>query len=155
MLGVIAKPISSFINLSRIYSILVTCAMCAIVNQIWSFISVVWFLTKLDFCELPGPWFNIKMSSYQYRKSHWRDKTSLWPSYLHNGISYTGKMTSLYWIRAQAALWHTSPSQARYQRHGINAMLVHTPALDFCFCRTIELYQSKSYFEQTQWLRRL
>ena len=24
------------------------------------------------------------------------------PSYLHNGISYTGKMTSLYWIRAQA-----------------------------------------------------
>ena len=22
------------------------------------------------------------------------------PSYLHNGISYTGKMTSLYWIRA-------------------------------------------------------
>ena len=23
------------------------------------------------------------------------------PSYLHNGISYTGKMTSLYWIRAQ------------------------------------------------------
>ena len=25
----------------------------------------------------------------------------LWPSYLHNGISYTGKTTSLYWIRAQ------------------------------------------------------
>ena len=25
----------------------------------------------------------------------------LWPSYLHNGISYTGKMASLYWIRAQ------------------------------------------------------
>ena len=23
-------------------------------------------------------------------------------SYLHNGISYTGKMTSLYWIGAQA-----------------------------------------------------
>ena len=29
------------------------------------------------------------------------DKTILRPSYLHNGISYTGKMTSLYWIRAQ------------------------------------------------------
>ena len=45
-------------------------------------------------------WFNIKMSSYQYRKSHCGDKTLLRPSYLHNGISYTGKMTSSYWIRA-------------------------------------------------------
>ena len=50
---------------------------------------------------IPGPWFNIKMSSYQYRKSHCGDKTILRPSYLHNGISYTGKKTSLYWIRAQ------------------------------------------------------
>ena len=49
----------------------------------------------------PGPWFNIKMISYQYRKSHCGDKTILRPSYLHNGISYTGKMSSLYWIRAQ------------------------------------------------------
>ena len=49
----------------------------------------------------PGPWFNIKTTSYQYRKSHCGDKTILRPSYLHNGISYTGKMTSLYWIRAQ------------------------------------------------------
>ena len=50
----------------------------------------------------PGPWFNIKMLSYQYRKSHCGDKTILRPSYLHNGISYTGKMTSLYWIRYQS-----------------------------------------------------
>ena len=49
----------------------------------------------------PGPWFNIKMSSYQYRKSHCGDKTVVRSSYLHNGISYTGKMASLYWIRAQ------------------------------------------------------
>ena len=41
------------------------------------------------------------MSSYQYRKSHCGDKTMSWPSYFHNGISYTDKMTSLYWIRAQ------------------------------------------------------
>ena len=40
------------------------------------------------------------MPSYQYRKSHGGDKTILRPSYLHNGISYTGK-TSLYWIGAQ------------------------------------------------------
>ena len=44
--------------------------------------------------------FNIKMPSYQYRKSYCGDKTIFWPSYLHNGISYTGKTTSLYWIRA-------------------------------------------------------
>ena len=47
-----------------------------------------------------GPWFNKKMSSYQYRKSHCGDETILRPSYLHNGISYTGKTISLYWIRA-------------------------------------------------------
>ena len=49
-----------------------------------------------------GPWFNIKRSSFQYRKSHCGDKTIFRPSYLHNGISYTGKMTSLYWIGALA-----------------------------------------------------
>ena len=50
--------------------------------------------------ERPCGWFNIKMPSYQHRKSHCGDKTILLPSYLHNGISYAGKMTSLYWIRA-------------------------------------------------------
>ena len=48
-----------------------------------------------------GGRLNIKIPSYQYRKSHFGDKTILRPSYLHNGISYTGKMTSLYWIRAR------------------------------------------------------
>ena len=51
-------------------------------------------------CARPGPWFNIKISSYQYSKSHCGDKTILRPSYLHNGISYTGNTTSLYWIGA-------------------------------------------------------
>ena len=49
----------------------------------------------------PGLRFNIKMTSYQYRKSHCGDKTIWRPSYLHNGISYAGKMISLYWIGAQ------------------------------------------------------
>ena len=40
------------------------------------------------------------MSSYQYRKSHCGDKTVVRSSYLHNGISYAGKMVSLYWIGA-------------------------------------------------------
>ena len=47
-----------------------------------------------------GPWFNIKMPSYRCRKSHCGDKTVVRSSYLHNGISYTGKTTSLYWIIA-------------------------------------------------------
>ena len=47
----------------------------------------------------PGPWFNIKLQSYQYRKSHCGDKTVIRSSYLYNGISHTGKMTSLYWMR--------------------------------------------------------
>ena len=41
---------------------------------------------------------NRKMLSRQYRKSHCRDKMILRPSYLHNGISYTGKTASLYWV---------------------------------------------------------
>ena len=45
------------------------------------------------------------MSCYQYRKSHCGDKTILRPSYLHNGISYTGKMIYLYWIGAQVIIW--------------------------------------------------
>ena len=54
----------------------------------------------LMFCQ-SGPRFNIKMLSYQYRKYHCGDKTVVRSSYLHNRISCTGKITSLYWIRAQ------------------------------------------------------
>ena len=39
-----------------------------------------------------GGWFDIKMPSYQYRKFHCGDKTVVISSYLHNGISYTGKI---------------------------------------------------------------
>ena len=53
--------------------------------------------------QYPGPWFNMKKLSYQYRKSNCGDKTILRPSYLHNEISYTGKTTSLYWIKALVA----------------------------------------------------
>ena len=40
-----------------------------------------------------GGWFIIKMPSYQYRKSQCGDKTILRHFDLHNGVSYTGKMT--------------------------------------------------------------
>ena len=54
----------------------------------------------------PGPWFNIKMSSYQYRKFHCGDKTVVRSSYLHNGISYTESYTEstpclseIFWVQ--------------------------------------------------------
>ena len=59
-----------------------------------------------------GPWLNIKMSSYQYRKSHCGDKTILRPPYLHNGNSYTGKTTSLYWIGAQMIIIWQNPRKS-------------------------------------------
>ena len=60
------------------------------------------FILTLPFqCKSQGPDFNIKTSSYQYRKSHCGDKMVVRSSYLHNGIFYTGKMSSLHWIRAQ------------------------------------------------------
>ena len=46
------------------------------------------------------PWFNIKVLFYQWTKCRCGDKTVLRSSYLHNGISCTGKMTSQYWTRA-------------------------------------------------------
>ena len=64
-----------------------------------------WIIQSLQITTTPPEyilargWFNIKILSYQYRKSHCGDKTILWSSYLHNWISYTGK-TFLYWIRA-------------------------------------------------------
>ena len=38
--------------------------------------------------------------SYQYRECHCGDKMAIRLSYLHGGISYTGKMTCFYWTRA-------------------------------------------------------
>ena len=58
------------------------------------------------------PWFIIKMLSCQYRKSHSGDKRVIRSSYLHNGISYTGEMASLYWISPRnwtlCGEWHRS-----------------------------------------------
>ena len=38
-----------------------------------------------------------KTTSYQYKKSYCRDKIIIRSYYLNNGMSYTGKMASLYW----------------------------------------------------------
>ena len=55
-----------------------------------------------------GPWFNIKHMFYQYKISNCGDKTVVRWSYLHNGISDTGKMTSLYWISPHGHLKNRS-----------------------------------------------
>ena len=47
-------------------------------------IFIYWRSVSYWLCLRSGPWFNIKMSSYQYRKSHCGDKTILRPSYVHN-----------------------------------------------------------------------
>ena len=46
------------------------------------------------------------------------------PSYLHNGISYTGKMTALYWIGAHDLI----PSKNNMSVHKYNLTL-HSPVI--------------------------
>ena len=68
----------------------------------------------------PQAQFSIKMMSYQNRKSHCGDKTILGPSYLHNGISYTGKTTSLCWIRALLS----SPKSNIFNCHHLHHLIM-------------------------------
>ena len=73
-----------------------------VLYSVWKWNVIISWNKHCVSCGLPpGGRLNIKMSSYLYRKSHCGDKMTLQPSYLHNGISYTSKMASLYWIRAQ------------------------------------------------------
>ena len=88
------------------------------IEDLFMAMNLTWFDNKCILCQTrcPGPqflillgmksifvwqpeaWFNIKMSSYQFRISHCGDKMVIKSSYLYNGISYTGKMTSLHWF---------------------------------------------------------
>ena len=77
-------------------------------------------LVRWHFYTESGPWFNIKMTSYQYRKSHCVDKTILRLSYFHNGISYTGKTTSLYWIRTLMLTVRLVVMSSNLSNHHIN-----------------------------------
>ena len=52
------------------------------------------------------PLCNIKMPSYQYSKSHCRDKTVIRLSYIHNEVSNTGKKIFLYWITSPNSTSH-------------------------------------------------
>ena len=45
---------------------------------------------------------NVKdETSYQYSKFQFEEMTVVRAPYLHNDISYTGKMASLFWINSQ------------------------------------------------------
>ena len=75
---------------------------------------------------LPGKQtdFNLKMPSHQNMK-YQGDKTVLRTFYLHNGISYTGKMTSLYWIRPQ--ILALEPRENLAWGHAAGIHVVPTP----------------------------
>ena len=50
---------------------------------------IIYKLIKISMRMSSGGHLIIKMPSYQYRDSHYKDKTVSWPSYLYNGDSYT------------------------------------------------------------------
>ena len=100
--------------------------------------------------KVPGPWFNISRSSYQYRKSHWRDKMVERSSYLHNGIFFTGKMASLYWISplyitcVESAIW---PGVSRWPSRSVTSpypygevqlSMRHGPACQWTCCENMK-----------------
>ena len=56
---------------------------------------------------ISGPWFNVNISHYQYRKSHCVDKMFIRSFYLHNQISQTAMLSS-YWFSPcflQTTVW--------------------------------------------------
>ena len=48
-------------------------------------------IRSLSISHEAGPWYDIKMSSYQYMKFHCGDETVVGSSHIHNGISYTAR----------------------------------------------------------------
>ena len=64
-------------------------------HSLWRHCNEFHFFIHISF------WFNIKMLSYQYWKSHCGHKTVIRLSYIYKENSYTGKTTSLYWISPQ------------------------------------------------------
>ena len=84
---------------------------------------------QVSMVRKPRPWFNIKMSSYQYRKSHCGDKTVVRSPYLHSGISYTGKMASFYWIRPLMLTFHGALSCVPPDAHKVCSTLVSVPCV--------------------------
>ena len=85
----------------------------------YKFLKGKWFSWKTT-----GPRFNIKMSSYQYRKYHCGDKTAVRLSYLHNGI---------YFILNQGPGFFFFQSEVLQTRHVISALLLPIFVVDCLF----------------------
>ena len=66
-------------------------------GSIVNYITVYSTIDQMKQLLFAGPWFNIKMSSYLYTNTHCGDEAVVGYCYLHNGISYTGMIASLYW----------------------------------------------------------
>ena len=79
-------------------------------------ISLQIILTKWNMEWWSTNWNHLTtdMPFYQYREYHCGEKEFLWLSYLQNCISYTGKMTSLYWIRDQVLFKFTDACYFNY-----------------------------------------
>ena len=100
-------------------------------NDMFDDKSLVWVMAW----TWSGGWINIKMPSYQYRKSHCGDKTILRPSYLHNGISYTDKMTSLYWIGAQDTIIQVHSTPPHLHMRGSGVGVTKAPFINFSLAK--------------------
>ena len=102
----------------------------------------IWYNFISNFsCEV-SIWFHGTWTLNQYKdvmlpvwKTHCGDKGILRLSYLHNGISYTGKTTSLYWIWALDSIT------------GENLV----PLWCITHCGLMISYQSYSRFVPSQW----
>ena len=90
-----------------------------------------------------GPWFNIKMQSYQYRKSYCGDKTVVRSSYLHNGISFTGKMTYFYWSSPLVRRWQRVISLQWHHIRSKASKLLATRLFISLFIHTVDKETSK------------
>ena len=89
----------------------------------------------------PGSRFN--MSSYQYRKSHCGDKTVVRSSYLHSGISYTGKMTSLYWFSPLVPFIARSSPAIVLSMRDIQGLVVHKEWFQLPVCTSSVLLKRR------------
>ena len=99
-------------------SVLQTCRMCVVLST-----RLLYTLITANTFRCPsGPWFNIKMSSYQHRKFNCGDEAVVKLSYHHKGISYTGNTTSLYWNRTLDTL-----SMLEFNNYGSNNNNQHLP----------------------------
>ena len=106
----------------------------------------------LTFCnEELRPRFTINMPSYHNRKSHCRDKTVLWPSYLHNGIVFSILIRHLY-IESAARLLDDSHHNCQIQ-HAVKQRFHDTNML-LLLCG-INTYHTDWHLLPDTWIKRI